>query len=197
MTRRRTQRILRGALLALAIGAAGCGGTTGEDRPDRTVTLLLDGRPAGVHAGIYSAARRGYDEAEGVRLRIRPPRRPRPGELAIVDPARARGLVAVMAITQRPPLRLLATAQVTIDDEPAVVRATVRALQRGYGLTLEDPQSSAQDLLAADPELDSAAVTRQLDTLDTAFLGPSGRFGTLDPGTLRRAGVTFDARFVR
>ena len=180
----------------LAIGAAGCGGTVGEDRPDRDVTLLLDGPPAGVHAGIYSAIRRGYDEAEGVRLRVRPPRRPRPGELAIVDAARARGLVAVMAITQRPPIRLLATPQTTIDDEPAVVRATVRALQRGYGLTLEDPQSSAGDLLAADPRADSAAVTRQLDALDTAFLGPSGRFGTLDTAALRRAGVAFDDRFL-
>jgi ABC-type nitrate/sulfonate/bicarbonate transport system substrate-binding protein len=179
----------------LAIAAAGCGGTAGEDRPDRDVNVVLDAPPSGVHAGIYSAVRRGYDEAEGVRLHVRPARRPRGGEFAIVTPGRTKGLVAVMAITQRPPVRLLATTQQTIDDDPAVVRATVHALQRGYGLTLEDPQSSAQDLLAAVPRLDSATVARQLDGLDNAFLGPSGRFGTLDPATLR--GVTLDRRFLR
>jgi ABC-type nitrate/sulfonate/bicarbonate transport system substrate-binding protein len=52
------------ALLALLI--SGCGGVTGGDRPNEDATLLLDFAPNAVHAGIYLATERGYDEAEGV-----------------------------------------------------------------------------------------------------------------------------------
>ena len=34
---------------------------------------MLDFTPNGVHAGIYSAVRRGYDRAEGVRLDVQQP----------------------------------------------------------------------------------------------------------------------------
>src|SRR4029077_7656312 len=44
-----------------------------QDRPDQAATLMLDFQPNGVHAGIYSAVRRGYDEAEGVKLKVRVP----------------------------------------------------------------------------------------------------------------------------
>jgi ABC-type nitrate/sulfonate/bicarbonate transport system substrate-binding protein len=53
----------------LAVGAclSACGDDTG-DRPGRDATLLLDFTPNAIHAGIYSALARGYDEAEGVTL---------------------------------------------------------------------------------------------------------------------------------
>ena len=47
---------------------AGCGSTTGADRPGAEATLLLDFTPNAVHAGIYMAVDRGFDEAEGVEL---------------------------------------------------------------------------------------------------------------------------------
>ncbi|HEY3019579.1 MAG TPA: ABC transporter substrate-binding protein, partial [Solirubrobacteraceae bacterium] len=97
---------------------AGCGGSGGADRPDQDASLLLDFTPNGVHAGIYSAVRRGYDEAEGVHLHVRTPG---PGtdaakllltgrvtfavldlhDLAIAR-AKGRDLVGVLALVQRP-----------------------------------------------------------------------------------------------
>ena len=44
-----------------------------RDRPNADATLLLDFTPNAVHAGIYTAVARGFDDAEGVSLRIREP----------------------------------------------------------------------------------------------------------------------------
>jgi putative hydroxymethylpyrimidine transport system substrate-binding protein len=52
---------------------AGCGGTSGSDRPNEEASLLLDFTPNGVHAGIYLATSREYDDAEGVQLEVRAP----------------------------------------------------------------------------------------------------------------------------
>src|SRR4051794_38541115 len=60
------------ALLLAVLALAGCGTTTGSDRPNEAATLLLDGRPGAIDSGIYLARERGYDEAEGVTLRVRP-----------------------------------------------------------------------------------------------------------------------------
>src|SRR3954470_17530948 len=107
-------RTTRHLLGVAAIVLAGCGSATTGERPEQDATLLLDTAPAAVHAGIASALARGYDEAEGVHLRLR---RARPGtdaakalstgraDLAVVDLhelARHPDLVAVMAIVQRP-----------------------------------------------------------------------------------------------
>ena len=53
--------------------AAGCGADSGGDRPNQPATLLLDFTPNAIHAGIYSALERGYDEAEGVTLKVQQP----------------------------------------------------------------------------------------------------------------------------
>ena len=45
----------------------------GSDRPNQEASLLLDFTPNGVHAGIYLATARGYDDAEGVQLEVRAP----------------------------------------------------------------------------------------------------------------------------
>jgi ABC-type nitrate/sulfonate/bicarbonate transport system substrate-binding protein len=60
-------------LLAALVALAGCGGTTGSDRPNQEASLLLDFAPNGVHAGIYLATSRQYDDAEGVQLEVRAP----------------------------------------------------------------------------------------------------------------------------
>lgn len=108
------KRILLVALFALA----GCGGTSGSDRPNQEATLLLDFTPNGVHAGIYLATARGYDDAEGVQLEVRAPSASTDAlrllqggraDMAILDIhdlglARQEGadIVGVMALVQRP-----------------------------------------------------------------------------------------------
>ena len=105
-------------IFALALALAGCGGTTGNDRPDEEATLLLDFAPNGVHAGIYVATSRGFDEAEGVELEVRAPaastdalRQLQAGraDMAILDihdlalaREKGRDVVGVMAVLQRP-----------------------------------------------------------------------------------------------
>ena len=116
-------------LLALAaLLAAGCGGTTGSDRPNEDAVLLLDFTPNAVHSGIYLADARRFDEAEGVRLRIRKPSASTDAlkllqggraDMAILDihdlglaRQAGRDLVGVMAIVQRPLAALLAQPEI-------------------------------------------------------------------------------------
>ena len=110
---------------------AGCGGGSGSDRPNREATLLLDFTPNGVHAGIYLATARGYDDAEGVQLEVRAPsastdalRLLQAGraDMAILDIhdlglARETGspppdIVGVMALVQRPLAAVLAQPEI-------------------------------------------------------------------------------------
>lgn len=60
-------------LLCISASLIACGGDESGDRPDADATLLLDFTPNAIHAGIYSATARGYDEAEGVTLKVQQP----------------------------------------------------------------------------------------------------------------------------
>jgi ABC-type nitrate/sulfonate/bicarbonate transport system substrate-binding protein len=60
-------------ILASCAGLTACGGDDSGGRPGRDATLLLDFAPNAIHAGIYSALARGYDEAEGVTLKVQQP----------------------------------------------------------------------------------------------------------------------------
>ena len=112
------------ALILVALAAAGCGSTTGGDRPGTEASLLLDFAPNAVHAGIYMATERAYDEAEGVELEVRAPgastdalRQLEGGrsDMAILDihdlglaREQGRDIVGVMALVQRPLAAVLA-----------------------------------------------------------------------------------------
>jgi putative hydroxymethylpyrimidine transport system substrate-binding protein len=114
-------------LLCAVIALAGCGGA-GSDRPNQEATLLLDFTPNGVHAGIYVATARGFDDAEGVTLEVQAPgastdalRQLQGGraDMAILDIhdlglARQEGadVVGVMAVVQRPLASVLARPEV-------------------------------------------------------------------------------------
>jgi putative hydroxymethylpyrimidine transport system substrate-binding protein len=111
-------------LLCALLALAGCGGGPGSDRPNQEASLLLDFTPNGVHAGIYVATARGYDEAEGVSLDVRAPSASTDAlrllqggraDMAILDIhdlglARQQGadIVGVMAIVQQPLASVLA-----------------------------------------------------------------------------------------
>jgi putative hydroxymethylpyrimidine transport system substrate-binding protein len=298
-------------LLVLACLAAlpGCGGTTGEDRPDEAATLLLDFTPNAVHAGIYVASARGFDTAEGVKLQIRKPSASTDAlkllqggraDMAILDihdlglaRERGRDLVGVMALVQAPLAAVLAQPDVrspkelegkragvtglpsdsavlrsvvegaggdpdrvrettigfeavkallarrvaaatafwnvegvalrarrpgirefrvddygapgypelvlcvtrqTLQDKPSVVRAAIRALQRGYAETQNDPESAVSTMLDREPGLDRAALSAQLDAVAPDFTAGAAEFGELQPRVLREW-AAWDVRF--
>jgi putative hydroxymethylpyrimidine transport system substrate-binding protein len=286
-------------ILAVALALAGCGGTTGGDRPDAEATLLLDFAPNGVHAGIYVATARAYDEAEGVELDVRAPgastdalrqlqagradmaildihdlalarekgrdivgvmallqrplasvqaqpdvRRPRdlegrrvgvtglPSDEAVLrsvvagdggDPAAVRtttiGFEAVRAMLadrvdaatafwnvegvalreQRPQVRefrvddfgapaypelVLCVTRAALTDKRAVVRATVRALQRGYTQAQNDPESAVTTLVDAESGLSREAAAAQVDAVAPAWTAGARAYGELRRGVL-------------
>ncbi|HWI70928.1 MAG TPA: ABC transporter substrate-binding protein, partial [Baekduia sp.] len=128
MFRRPVTALLIAAVTALA---AGCGtsSTSSDSRPDQDARLLLDFAPNAVHAGIYLALQRGYDEAEGVRLDVEAPGQSTDGikallsgheDLAIVDihdlaiaQSKGKDVVGVMALVQTPLAAVLAQPDVT------------------------------------------------------------------------------------
>ena len=300
-------------LVALAMLLAACGGgsdSANKARPEQDATLVLDFTPNAAHAGIYSAVERGFDDAEGVNLRVQVPGnstdavklllggRAAFAVMDIHDLALARDqgrdIVGVMAIVQRPlaailtsadvksprdlegrkvgvtglpsddavlasivsgaggdpervdkvtigfnavpallggkvagatafwnveglalqqarpgsnafrvddygapayPELVLVTSRARLDEEPDLVHALVRALVRGYGVTIHDPASSLSDLQARVRGLDRQQLEDQLDALGPA-LTPSGggAVGTLDPATLE-AWARWETRF--
>jgi len=297
-------------LCALAVALAGsCGGTTGDDRPGADATLLLDFTPNAVHAGIYTAVSRGYDDAEGVTLTVR-----RPGAstdaLALLQAGRAdfaildihdlglarqqgRDLVGVMAVVQRPLAAVLAQPDVrtprdlegrragvtglpsdeavlrsivagaggdpervrettigfeavrallagrvagatafwnvegvalerrrpgfrafrvddygaprypelvlcvtrrTLEERRGVVRAAIRALQRGYREAQVDPESAIEAMVEAVRGLDREELAAQLDAIAPAWTAGAPAYGALRPSVLR-AWAAWDVRF--
>jgi ABC-type nitrate/sulfonate/bicarbonate transport system substrate-binding protein len=292
---------LRILACVMALALAGCGAGLGTDRPNDGASLLLDFTPNGVHAGIYLALERDYDEAEGVTLDVKTPGASTDAlkllesgrvDMAILDIhdlalARERGadIVGVMAVVQQPLAALLAqpeirrprqlegkragvtglpsdtavlrsivqgdggdpnkvkattigfqavkamlahrvdaatafwnvegvalkarrpgtrefrvdqygappypelvlcTTRVTLDDERPLVAATIRALQRGYNETQNDPESAVSALTQADPDLDRATAAAQLDAVAPAFTAGADFYGQLRPDVLEK-----------
>jgi ABC-type nitrate/sulfonate/bicarbonate transport system substrate-binding protein len=92
------------------------------------------------------------------------------------------------------PELVLCTTASRVHDDPGVVRAVVRALVRGYGVTLNDPQGSEADLESQVPGLDSKLVDAELSAEMPAFLAPDGQFGELTLSSLTRW-ARWEARF--
>jgi putative hydroxymethylpyrimidine transport system substrate-binding protein len=302
-------RILPLLASALLLVLAGCGNTTGSDRPDEDASLLLDFTPNAVHSGIYLATARGFDTAEGVRLKVRAPGASTDAlklleagrtDMAILDIhdlglARERGadVVGVMALVQRPlaavlaapdvrhPRRLegrragvtglpsdeavlrsvvagdggdpdrvrettigfqavkallagrvdgatafwnvegvalaqarrgfhefrvddfgapsypelvLCTTPATLADRRDVVRATIRALQRGYAQAQAEPDSAIAAMATEVRGLDRTTLTQQLDAVGPAFTAGARTYGELRPDVLK-AWADWDVRF--
>jgi putative hydroxymethylpyrimidine transport system substrate-binding protein len=105
------------ALLGATAFIGGCGSSSGTPLQQKA-SLVLDFTPNAIHAGIYSAIARGFDDGEGVHLHVIAPTASTDSikllttgraDFAILDIhdlalARERGkdLVGVMAIVERP-----------------------------------------------------------------------------------------------
>jgi putative hydroxymethylpyrimidine transport system substrate-binding protein len=92
-----------------------------------------------------------------------------------------------------PELVLCATRS-TLKDNPTLARSVVRALVRGYGVTLTDPEGSVVDLESRVRGLDPKLVTAELGAVQPAFVAPDGSFGELNYRALQ-AWSRWEVRF--
>ncbi len=92
-----------------------------------------------------------------------------------------------------PELVLCATGD-TLRRDPGLARAVVRALVRGYAVTLSHPKTSAADLESRVQGLDPKLVSSELAAVEPAFVTRAKQFGVLDPATLR-AWARWELRF--
>ncbi len=192
-------------LSAVVLALAGCGSSGSASDADQT--LLLGAPPSAVHAGVYFAVERGFDESEGVKLTIR-----RSGDAAkllrsgrvqaalldVGQLGQAPGVVGVMAILQAPyPGLFLCVAQTTLQDHRPQVEALIRVLQRGYTETMADPESAVEAVLSRAGGVDAPALAAELDRISPDFVAGAPGFGVIDRTTVAewaaRAGVP--ARF--
>ena len=91
------------------------------------------------------------------------------------------------------PELVLCVSRETLDDNRALVAATVRALRRGYEETINDPESAVEALVDL-AHVDRAPTERELDAVSPAFTEGATRFGALDPKALARW-AQWEARF--
>jgi putative hydroxymethylpyrimidine transport system substrate-binding protein len=83
----------------------------------------------------------------------------------------------------------------TLQTKAKLVDETVGAIKRGYALTIADPTASADDELAAVPDLDRSLLMAELNVLHGAFTGGPGQaFGTFDRTRLQ-AWAEWEAHF--
>ncbi|HEX4806653.1 MAG TPA: ABC transporter substrate-binding protein [Conexibacter sp.] len=92
------------------------------------------------------------------------------------------------------PELVLVTTRTTLRGDRPLVDAAVRALVRGYGVTVHDPASSLADLESRVPGLDATQLQAQLDALEPALSPPGEPIGALDPRVLARW-AQWEARF--
>jgi ABC-type nitrate/sulfonate/bicarbonate transport system substrate-binding protein len=92
-----------------------------------------------------------------------------------------------------PELVLCATGS-SLRDNPRLAKALVRALVRGYGRTVTDPEASVADLESRVAGLDGSLVAAQLSAVTPAFEARDGRVGELDLAALQ-AWAKWEAKF--
>jgi putative hydroxymethylpyrimidine transport system substrate-binding protein len=117
---------------------------------------------------------------EGVALRER---RPGMREFRVDDYGAPAYPELVLTVTRR-----------TLRERLPLVRAAIRALQRGYAETQADPESAVSTMLERERGLDRAVLAAQLDAVAPAFTAGAHGFGELRPQALRRW-AAWDERF--
>jgi putative hydroxymethylpyrimidine transport system substrate-binding protein len=154
-------------------------GAGGDPAKVKHVTIGFNAVPALL--GGHVAAVTAFWDVEGVALhRARPATR----EFKVDD----------YGAPDYPELILCVDGQ-TLRSQARLVADTVAAIKRGYALTIAHPAASANDELAAVPDLDRSLFTAELGALRGAFTGGPGRaFGVFDQTRLR-AWAIWEQRF--
>lgn len=182
----RTPRQLQGRTVGvtgdpsdLAVLRSVVAGAGGDPARVHTVTIGYDAVPA-LLAGRVVAATAFWND-EGVTLAHE-----RPGRFHSF-------LVQSFGAPSYPELVLCAGAR-EIHRDPALVRAVVHALVRGYRFTLAHPAQAAAELESQVSGLNPQEVNWQLRAELPAFRGAHGQVGELNLALLRRWAV-WEARF--
>jgi putative hydroxymethylpyrimidine transport system substrate-binding protein len=144
-------------------------GAGGDPRAIHTVNIGFNAVPA-LLSGKVAAATAFWND-EGVQIA----RRKRGYHVFRVDDYGAPAY---------PELILCATRQ-TVDQNAGEARAVVRALVRGYGITLTDPSGSLADLFSQVPGIDQGLASAELNAEEPAFLCSATNFGQLSLPRLR------------
>ena len=153
-------------------------GAGGDPAKVKTVTIGFNAVPALLAHRVAAAS--AFWNDEGVTLASR-----RPGfHVFRVDSFGA---------PSYPELVLCAT-RTSLKQDPGLARAVVRALVRGYGVTLTDPEGSAANLESLVQGLDPKLVAAQMSAEEPAFVAPDGHFGELTLSALK-AWANWEARF--
>jgi putative hydroxymethylpyrimidine transport system substrate-binding protein len=153
-------------------------GDGGDPNEVRTVTIGFDAVQSLLTRRVDAAT--AFWNAEGVALKEK---RPDMREFRVDD----------FGAPSYPEL-VVCTTRTTLKERAPLVRGVVRSLVRGYGVTLDDPEGSASDLVDSVKGLKRDLVTKELDALTTAFVGPARTFGELDAARLRQW-ATWERRF--
>jgi ABC-type nitrate/sulfonate/bicarbonate transport system substrate-binding protein len=163
------------AVLLACVIVAGCGGTASTSRFGE-VPLSLASSPGADEAGVYFATARGYDEAEGVELRLT---QDRADFRLVAQPPE--GCIAVLAVV-RPQKLVLCADEVTLQDERPKVLAVARALRRGYLQAQMEPDEAVAAMVEQVPSLDRDRLSTDLDAAAPTWTAGAPYFGELAPG---------------
>lgn len=175
-------------LLAAALALAGCGGIQSSSSFG-DVPLVLGDTPSADEAGVFLATSRGYDEAEGVTLKVA---RSGNADFRLVS-APPRGCVVVMAVV-RPAKLVLCVDEVILQDQRPEVLAVVRALSRGYTQAQLEPDEAVTAMDGEVPGLDRDQLSTELDKAAPTWTAGAPYFGALAAGPGRDPTVVPDAR---
>ena len=83
------------------------------------------------------------------------------------------------------PELVMVITRATLDEKANVIRALIRALQRGYREAQVDPESAATALTARGAREDRALLLAQLDAVAPMWTAGAGAYGRLRPEALR------------
>jgi ABC-type nitrate/sulfonate/bicarbonate transport system substrate-binding protein len=78
---------------------------------------------------------------------------------------------------------LIVTSESLINNDPDLVRDFVEATARGYRVAIDDPETAANHLLEAAPELDEQLVRASAEYLSSRYAANPAAWGQQDPAT--------------